>query len=44
MTAALKYLNQKYLSQVTDALFERQMQRAALRIFGGPHFFPHREA
>ena len=29
MVAVLKYLSQTYLSQITDQLFERQMQRAA---------------
>ncbi len=43
MTAALKYLSRKYLSQVTDALFERQMQLAARRINAGLRLFPSHE-
>jgi hypothetical protein len=39
MTSALKYL-----SQITNDIFERQMRRAALRINANQHFFPHRAA
>ena len=43
MTAAFKYLSRKYLSEVTDTLFERQMQHAARQINAGLHLFPHRQ-
>jgi hypothetical protein len=39
MTAALKFI-----SQITNTLFERQMSRAANRICARQHFFPHRAA
>jgi hypothetical protein len=45
MTAALKYLSQKYLGfgEVTDQFFERQLCLAALRIRDRAHRFPHQE-
>ncbi len=39
MTAALKYL-----SQITNEIFESQMHRAALRISARQHFFLRRAA
>jgi len=39
MTAALNYL-----SRITNAIFERQMRRAAMRISARQHLFPHRAA
>jgi hypothetical protein len=30
----------KYLSEITDRLFETHMQRAALRIIAGTQLFP----
>jgi hypothetical protein len=39
MTVALKFLG-----QITNDIFERQMRRAALRINANQHFFGHRAA
>jgi hypothetical protein len=39
MTAALKYL-----SQMTNAIFETQMQRAAQKISDRQHYFDRRAA
>jgi hypothetical protein len=39
MTAALKFL-----SQITNDFFDRQMNRAANRISARQHFFPQRAA
>ena len=41
MVAVLRYLSQVHLSFLTDQLFERQMQRAALKIRSRQQFFPH---
>jgi hypothetical protein len=39
MTTALKFL-----SQITNDFFDRQMSRAANRISARQHFFPHHTA
>jgi hypothetical protein len=39
MTAALKYLSRKYLGEVADTLFERQMRLTERQINASLHLF-----